>query len=132
MMTAADTAEQARPFVVAIVDGAERRSGSRMAAYDTAARSIGVTASWIRKLIGRQPLTIEHHEFMNIALAYRTLCERIEAEAERERQTLAALKGRADAALEGGAGLVAREARPPGRGEATGPKVAFTRGGCAA
>lgn len=129
MMTAADTADRARPFVAVLVEGAERATGSRMAAYDTVARSVGVSRSWIRKLLGRQQLTIEYHEFYNIAAAYRSLCERIEADAKRDRDRLAALKGEADAALEGNMGPMVRLARTSGGGTAPRPEVGGNRDG---
>jgi hypothetical protein len=92
MMTAADTMDQARPMASILVEGAQRRLGSRMAAYDRVASSVGVSPSWLRKLIGRQPgLALAAHEFENLKLAYRSFCERIEADAEQERQRYLAL-----------------------------------------
>lgn len=119
MMTAADTLDRARPFAAAMVEREERRTGSRMSAYEIVGQSVGVTASWLRKLIGRQPLVVEHHEFLNLAAAYRRICERVEAEAEIERRKLAVLRGQADAALEGivGVGECAPQANDRGTEE---------------
>jgi tellurite resistance protein len=101
MMTSSDTLESVRPFANALVERAERQTGSRMAAYEMVASTVGVTSTWLRKFLGRQPgLVVEYHEGLNIIAAYRALCERIEAEAEHERKMLAALRGKADAALD--------------------------------
>jgi hypothetical protein len=108
MTTAEDTIERARPFVLALVQREERNSGSRMAAYERVASLVGVNSSWLRKLLGRQPgIVLAAHELINIASAYRSLCERIEVEAERERRLAAALREKADALLESDLGMVA-------------------------
>lgn len=117
MMTAADALSYARPFAAALVERDERTAGSRMAAYEMVAQRIGVSPSWLRKLVGRQPgLVVEAHEYLNIAAAYRRLCERVEAEAERERALAAALREKADAALASAPGMVAGVAREAGAG----------------
>lgn len=113
-MTGADTLNHARPFAAALVDREERRTGSRMTAYEIVASTVGVSSSWLRKLLGRQPgLIVEAHEFLNIAHAYRSLCERIEAEAQRERALAAALREKADAALASAPVLVPGAAGAP-------------------
>lgn len=115
MMTAADSLDRVRPFAFALVQRDERTTGSRMAAYDTVARRIGVSPSWLRKLIGRQPVAVAAHEFHNIVLAYRGLCERLEADAALDRALAAAIREDADAALAGTSGTVAgMESRPRG------------------
>lgn len=101
MVTAADTLARARPLVAALVEREERRCGSRMAAYDIIGGAIGKSPSWVRKLLGRQDqVAVELHDFLNIALAYRRLCQRVEGAAERERKRAAALRREANAALE--------------------------------
>lgn len=126
MLTEADTLEQTRPLVAAMVERATRRAGSRMAAYHDVGRDIGRAAEWVRKLVGRRRVVVELHDFLNIAAAYRRLCERIEAEAERERMRVLALRGEVDAVLESACPLVELVARaeadrkpdpsPPGEG----------------
>lgn len=91
MRTAVDTLNETHPIVVGLVDLAQRRAGSRMTAYHEVARSIGQSASWVRKLVGRQPVAIERHVFENITNAYRSACERIEAERDLERARFLAL-----------------------------------------
>jgi hypothetical protein len=102
MTTATETMEMARPLAAALVERMERQFGSRMAAYERVASVVGVSPSWLRKLLGRQPgLTLEAHEFFNIASAYRSLCARIEGEAEREKRRYLELGREAHAAVEG-------------------------------
>ncbi len=118
MITATDTIEQARPFAAALVEREERRSGSRMVAYENVASTVGTSSSWLRKFIGRQPDTaVAAHVYLNIISAYRSLCERVEAAAERERHMAAELREKADAAVKGASGVVARATRAPGPAE---------------
>ncbi len=83
-----------------------------MSAYSVVANSLGVSESWLRKLIGRQPVVVAAHEYLNLAALYVRLCERIEAEAEHERRRAAALREAAHAALESHRGVVASTPRP--------------------
>ena len=100
MLTAVETMDRARPIAVALVDREQRQSLSRRVAYGRVALRIGVSVSWLRKFIGRQPVTLAANELLNLLAAYRRLCERIEAEAEIERQKLLALKDEPNAAFE--------------------------------
>jgi hypothetical protein len=110
MLTATQSVDQARSLSAALVERAERATRSRMAAYEQVASMVGVSSSWLRKLIGRQPgLSIEAHEFLNIAEAYRSICRRIEAEAELERLRFLAIGREADATAEGARNLGAVE-----------------------
>lgn len=108
MMSSEDMIERARPFAVALVEHQERRTGSRMQAYESVARWCGVSSSWVRKLVGRQQTDLRAHQYLNLLSAYRSLCERLEVEAENERRLLAEMKGRADEALERAMGLADR------------------------
>ncbi len=118
MTSATETVDRVRPFAAALVERAERQTGSRMAAYERVASTVGVSDGWLRKLIGRQPdIGLAAWQYLNIVSAYRGLCERIEAEAEHERARAAALRRQADEAYFGAMGVVASEARPQGRGE---------------
>lgn len=102
MLSAADTIDQARPFVATLVERYERETGSKMVAYERIASTIGVTPSWLRKLVGRDASIRElaAHEYLNIVMAYRTLCERIEASAAHDRAVAARIRREGDAALE--------------------------------
>jgi hypothetical protein len=107
MMTAADTLDRVRPFAYALVQRDERASGSRMAAYDSVARRVGVSPAWLRKLIGRRPVAVAAHEYHNICIAYRGLCERIEADAAIDRALAAAIRREADEAIASTSGEMA-------------------------
>lgn len=115
LLTASDMERRAQPYAAALVERQERQTGSRMGAYEQVAAMVGVSASWLRKLIGRQNVVIEAHEFLNLAQAYRSLCERIEAAAEAERNRARELRSQADEAVESALGPAGRAMRPPGR-----------------
>lgn len=98
-MTAAMALDRARAKACALVTYAERSTGSKMNAYGWVARQIGVSSSWVRKLIGRQAgLELEAHEYLNLATLYARTCERLERDAQSERRAWLALIGDSDAA----------------------------------
>lgn len=99
LWTAEDLQARAWPEAAALVAHEEQRSGSRMAAYRDVARMIGWSRSKLQKLLGRQPFSLEAHEFVNLSAAYERLCERIEARADQERLRAARAKERTHAAL---------------------------------
>ena len=105
MHSAVQMQDRVRPFACALIDYQHRRTGSRMAAYDRVADETGVSSSWLRRLVGRAHLDLAAHEYLNILAAYASLCERIERQTEHERQITLALKGDADAAIEGALGV---------------------------
>lgn len=109
-MTAADAINEARPIASALVQREERQAGSRMAAYERVARTVGASPSWLRKLIGRQDVSLAAHHFENLKTAYRRACERIEAEAEAEKRAFLALgaKHAADSGTDQAAVLASR------------------------
>lgn len=98
--TMMSAAELAFPRVGALVERAQRRSGSRMAAYHDVARAIGVTGGWVRKFLGRQAIRLDADTFLQIEAAYRAECERWETEAANERARFLAL-GKDDDAMGG-------------------------------
>ena len=108
IVSATDMQDRARPFARALIEHQERRTGSRMATYEGVASWVGVSSSWLRKLIGRQPVDLGAHQFHNLASVYRSLCERIEAERDHERALAAALRGKADEAISSTLGMVER------------------------
>lgn len=117
MFSSVDMLEKARPFASALVEHQERRTGSRMAAYEGVASWVGVSSSWLRKLLGRQPVDLGAHEYLNIVHAYRSLCERIEERAAHERQLATALRGQADEAIQSALGVVDRVPGPQESGK---------------
>jgi hypothetical protein len=97
MITAAYTDETARAWAHELV--LDMRV-PRMKAYALVAAKIGSSAGRLRKFIGRQPnASIRPHEYLNLALAYRSLCERIEASAEEQRLRAAQAREKANEAL---------------------------------
>lgn len=109
-------AEISRSAAAALVEREERRTGSRMVAYEIVAQTVGTSAEWLRKFISsneaKEPrITLG----FNLILAYRRVCERVEQAGDRERQ----LKEKANAALESFDLLVAGKTRPEGDGTAT-------------
>jgi hypothetical protein len=123
MLTASCAVERARPLVAALVDRDERHSGSRMAAYERVAGTVGVSSRWVRRLLSRQLSEIAAHEYLNICRAYRSLCERIEAEAEHERRVAVALRRDADEALASALGSMGLASLEAGAGQGTEPVV---------
>lgn len=73
MISAADTHDLARRRATDLVQHEIRRLGSKMRAYGAVARSVGVSESWVRKLIGRQPVVVAAHEFINLETARRRI-----------------------------------------------------------
>jgi hypothetical protein len=97
-------ADITRNAAAALVDREERRTGSRMVAYEIVAQTVGTSAEWIRKFISsneaKEPrMTVG----FNLIQVYRQVCERVEQAGDRERQ----LKEDIDAALESAGLLVA-------------------------
>lgn len=112
MSSTADPIDEARPFLAALVKREQQRAGSRMLAYDAVARKTGMSSSWVRKVLaGQFRPDIKVRPFRRIAAAYVELCERFEAEAEKERQLRAVLLERANEALAGTLGVVPGQER---------------------
>lgn len=105
-----------RNVAAALVDREERRTGSRMVAYEIVAQSVGTTSAWLRSFLStngaKEPrVTVG----FNLIQVYRQVCERVEQAGDRERQ----LKEDIDAALESAGLLVAPAAGTnSGAGEA--------------
>lgn len=96
MQTAANLAN---PLVGALVRHAERRTGSRMLAYEAVGRTIGTTASWVRKFVGNQPVRLDADTFLRIRATYQANCDRWDARADEDRAAFFAL-GREDDAMD--------------------------------
>lgn len=81
----------------ALVDREERRTGSRMMAYETVAQTVGTSSEWLRKFIqrkeGKEPkLTVG----FNLLAVYTRICDRVEEARDGERE----LKREIDAAIQ--------------------------------
>jgi hypothetical protein len=95
-------ANLSRSAAAALVDREERRTGSRMAAYEIVAQTVGTSSEWLRKFVvgGKEPrLTIG----FNLIQVYRQVCDRVERAGDNERK----LRNEIDAALESAGLLVA-------------------------
>ena len=133
MQTAANLAS---PLVGALVRHAERRTGSRMLAYETVGRAIGTTASWVRKFIGNQPVRLDADTFLRIRATYQANCDRWDAQADEDRAAFFAL-GEPHDAMDSVApprGIVAESARVACGGEAAAVVAPLVdeSGGCVA
>ena len=83
----------------AFVERAERQTGSRMAAYEMVAQTVGTSSSWLRKFIkGQEAKEPGWTTGWNILDQYSRICDRVEAEIETERAKILALKEKIDAA----------------------------------
>ncbi len=93
------TAAFTRNVANALVERAERQTGSRMAAYEMVAQTVGTSSSWLRKFIkGQEAKEPGWTTGWNILDQYSRICDRVEAEIETERAKILALKGMIDAA----------------------------------
>lgn len=98
-MSQVPTAAFTRSVANALVERAERQTGSRMAAYEMVAQTVGTSASWLRKFIkGQEAKEPGWTTGWNILDQYSRICDRVEAEIETERAKTLALKGMIDAA----------------------------------
>lgn len=106
-------AEISRSAAAALVDREERRTGSRMLAYEIVAQTVGTSSEWLRKFISsneaKEPRIILG---FNLIQAYRRVCERVEQAGDRERK----LKEEINAALESAGLLVAPAERTESSG----------------
>jgi hypothetical protein len=109
-----------RNMASALVDREERRTGSRMVAYENVARTVGTTSTWLRIFISTNGANEPRITLgFNIIEVYRRVCERVEQAGDRERQ----LKEEIDAALESAGLLVAPAKRAEsGRAAAADPE----------
>jgi hypothetical protein len=106
--------EETRRKANELVERAERQTGSKMSAYEQVASMVGVSSSWLRHLIGRQPdIDLKSAlKVFNIAAAYDRVCARVETAAAHEQELAAEFRRQVDAADQSNAGMVAPLARP--------------------
>lgn len=99
MMSTAPSTAFTRTVANALVERAERQTGSRMAAYEMVAQTVGTSASWLRKFIkGHEAKEPGWTTGWNILDQYNRICDRVDAEIEAERAKILALKEKIDAA----------------------------------
>ena len=110
MNAAVGILDRTRGMTAALVERAERETGSRMSAYERVAATVGMSASWVRKFVAgnddaKCPSLIAG---LNIISQYDALCRRIEAAADNEKARADKLWRDADALGAGAASMVAR------------------------
>jgi hypothetical protein len=121
MSNAASTMALTRSAANALVERAERQTGSRMAAYAQVAQTVGTSADWIRKFInGSEAKEPRWSVGWNLISHYNKVCDRVEQEIETERAAILALKRDIDAATKPVERMVAAEARTQGFGTGEG------------
>lgn len=86
-----------RSAAMGLVEREERRTGSRMLAYEIVAQTVGTSAEWLRKFIaekeGKEPRITVGFNLMSL---YSRVCDRVERAGDNERM----LKGEIDAVIE--------------------------------
>lgn len=102
-MSAAALTSITRSALGALVEREERRSGSRMVAYEVVAQTIGASASWVRAFLAKSEAVKEPRItlFQNIRASYENLCSRVEQENRDDERRLRLIKGEIDAVTEG-------------------------------
>lgn len=113
MTSAFAVTDAARSALGLLVEREERRVGSRDAAIANVAGLVGSSASWVKKFIGR---SVEVKEprltlFLNIRIAYETMCNRVEQEQQAELANITLLKREIDAVTSGFVEMVQDNAR---------------------
>lgn len=99
MSNAAITSGLTRSAANFLVERAERQTGSRMAAYETVAQTVGTSADWLRKFInGREAKEPKWTVGWNLLDQYDRICNRVEQEQDKERCKIQTLKREIDAA----------------------------------
>jgi hypothetical protein len=102
-MSAAALTSITRSALGALVEREERRTGSRMVAYEIVAQTIGASASWVRAFLGKSEAVKEPRItlFQNIRASYENLCSRVEHENRADELRLKLIKGEIDAVTQG-------------------------------
>jgi hypothetical protein len=117
MSNAAIVSGLTRSAAHALVERAERQTGSRMAAYAQVAQTVGTSAEWLRKFINCSEAKEPNWTVgWNLLDQYNRICARVEQEIEIERRQTQALKRQIDAATS----PVARMVESAARAETTG------------
>ncbi len=106
-----NVASLSRSAAEALVDREERRTGSRMMAYETVAQTVGTSSEWLRKFIqrheGKEPkLTVG----FKLLAFYSQICVRVEHVRDEEIE----LKREIDAAIQSISGVAKGTPRTSG------------------
>lgn len=103
MITTAEITDLTRMRATELVNRAERRSGSRMSAYELVARSVGVSPGWLRRFIKNYEAAREPRAtfYENIRANYEAFCNRVEQENELDELRLRSLRRGPNASTKG-------------------------------
>jgi hypothetical protein len=94
MISSATITNLTRSRANALVERAERQTGSRMAAYEMVAQTVGVSPGWLRKLIkGYEAKEPRATIYENIRAHYEAFCNRVEQENKIDEARLRLLAG---------------------------------------
>lgn len=116
-MTDVSSVAFTRQVAMELVEIEERRTGSKMESYKVVGRSVGKSASWLRKFLkGQEAKEPGWTTGWNILDQYSRICDRVEAEIETERAKTLALKRKIDAANQ----IANRAVASPARTESSG------------
>lgn len=112
-MSSAALNSDTKSALAALVDREARRVGSRYAAYEIVAQTVGTSSSWLKKFLAKSDEFKEPRItlFQNIRAAYDQLCERVESENRMDELRLRALKGNLHAVTESPAAQDAPQTR---------------------
>ena len=98
MSSAAITSALTRSAAHSLVERAERQTGSRMAAYEMVAQTVGTSSEWLRKFInGSEAKEPKWTVVWNLLDQYNRICTRVEQEQDKERLLIQTLKREIDA-----------------------------------
>lgn len=118
MSSAAATNHLTKQIASALVDRAERQSGSRMAAYQIVASTVGTSADWIRRFVNGYDIKEPGWTVgWNLIDHYSRVCDRVELEIGKERSRIQALKEQTDAATSTATRMVQTQTRTQAAGE---------------
>ncbi|GJD41344.1 hypothetical protein [Methylobacterium bullatum] len=92
MLTSSDAFSVVTPRLSLLVKRAEYATGSRMLAYANVARAVGTSASWVRKVLGNQPVAEPSWRVVtNLINEYEAACARLEEDVAAEKARFLAL-----------------------------------------
>lgn len=114
-MSAIDLTDATRHALGHLLQKEQHRIGSREIAYETVAKKVGASSSWLKKFLSNHSEVKEPRItlFLSIRDAYRDLCNRVEQEHANELAKLAALRGQLNEVDQGFVEMVAGSRSPP-------------------
>lgn len=114
-MSALALTDATRSALGLLLQKEQHRTGSREVAYETVAKKVGASSSWLKKFLSGHSEVKEPRItlFLSIRDAYRDLCNRVEQEHANELAKLAALRGQLNEVDHGFVEMVASSKSTP-------------------